>query len=59
MRNELIRQYAAILGNIDRVYCDGGYLGEDDTAQGICEREVDVCEVKIDVIVICLIAQSR
>lgn len=59
MRDELIRQYAAVLGDVDGVYCDGGYLGEDDAAQGICEREVDVCEVEIYVIVVCLIAQSH
>lgn len=59
MRDEFVRQHAAILGDVDSVYCDGGYLGEDNAAQGICERKVDVCKVEVDVIVICLVTQSH
>lgn len=59
MRDEFVRQHAAVLGDVDGVYCDGRYLGEDDAAQGVCERKVDVCEVEVDVIIVCLITQSH
>lgn len=59
MRDEFVCQHAAVLGDVDGVYCDGGYFGEDDTAQRICEGKVDVSEVEVDVIVICLVTQSH
>lgn len=58
MGDELISQHTAVLFDFDEVDGDRRHLGLNDSTEGVCERNVDVGKVEVDVVIIRLSSAS-